>query len=53
MFNIERCTLLNIINETDSAILDISESFLTRVLLYGLYGNESFKVERDKLARMR
>ena len=50
LFNVERRTLLNILNETDSAVLDRSESFLNCVLLYG---NESFKDERDKLAKIR
>ena len=34
LFSVERWTLLNIINETDSVILHKSESFLTCVLLY-------------------
>ena len=41
-FNVERWTLLNITNESDSVISKNIESILTRVLLYG---NKFFKYE--------
>ena len=42
LFNVERWTLLNIINKSDSVISNNTDSILTRVLLYG---NKSFKYE--------
>ena len=42
LFNVERWTLLNIINKSDSVISNNIDSILTRVWLYG---NKSFKYE--------
>ena len=46
LFHAERSTLLNNINEVDSAIFNKAESVVTRILLYG---EESFKDEVNLL----
>ena len=48
LFHAERSTLLNNINEIDSAILNKSESVVIRILLYG---DESFK-DKVKFANL-